>query len=560
MKKASQMSFTKTPKLGLPSDFHAYSQTDKGWATRHLKDVNIHFCGKFHEPYFHLLVDILSCEQSGNFTRLENQLRVMPEISGIIIEGRDFIFAATNKIRSKPILFTHDNDNGHTYVSTCPKYLTSHVVGEICPESCSAIQMGGYTIGRRTIFKDLFQLCAGEYLYARTGRLHVSDYWRYCERPPKDISEEQSLKELRTVTLGIFEELRDQLDGAPILIPLSAGYDSRLVISALKMLGTKNIRSFSYGYSDGFEVSTARQLSSYLDLPWIELKPHSGMKTEFLRSEEFNSYLDYIDTFSNAPFLQDIHHLWELKQTQGIEEGTYIINGNTGDFISGNHIPGDFNEQTVDKDIIAYVVLKHFGLWDHQGSPPSFDKVTQQITNELASYTKQSPFLSAKHAFAKYENFEFMHRQTKFLISGQQAYDFLGLNWALPLWHNNYIDFWTKIPLNLKLHQRLYKQFLTSENWMGVWQNMPVNAKNIRPNWIIGPRLLAMAVFALRGKDPWHRFERKYFQYFMDLTGTYRRFNYAKVCSDNRGARNQLAFIAEEYLSSKGIPITFSKD
>lgn len=550
------MSFTKTTKLGSASGPYAYSQTEKGWQKRRGKNVLIHFCGKFHKTYFENLVNILSREESVDLSNLEKQIRIMPETSGIIIEGHNFIFAATNKIRTKPILFAQNNDR--TYVSTCPHYLTSHLPSEFCPESCAAVQMGGYTIGRKTIFKDFFQLCAGEYLYARKGQLHVSNYWRYCEQVPINISEDQSLRELRTVTLGIFEELRDKLNGAPILVPLSAGYDSRLVISALKMLGTKNIRSFSYGYSDGFEVSIARQLSGYLNVPWIHLQPHSGMKTEFLRSEEFNSYLNYIDTFSNAPFLQDIHHLWELQKTQGIEEGTFIINGNTGDFISGNHIPRNFNEQTVDKEVTAYIMRKHFKLWDNQATPPSFRKVTEQITTELASYSKQSPFLKTKHAFIKYENFEFLHRQTKFLISGQQAYDFLGLNWALPLWHQNYVDFWTKIPLRLKLNQRLYKHFLQTENWMGVWKNMPVNAKNIRPKWIIGPRLFAKTMFAFSGKEPWHRFERKYFQYFMDLTGTYRRFNYSKICLDNRGARNQLAFIAEEYLSNKGIPTNFN--
>ncbi len=531
-----------------------FSQKERGWKQRYHKGVKIHFCGKFNTKYFSHLIKILLSGDQPNLSMLEAHLIGCTNNNSFIIETDRFTFASTDRLRTKPIFYTTVNESIH--VSTCPKNIAMWGQNHICPNAALAIQMSGCTIGRETIYEAIFQLCAGEYLFASANRLRVSKYSHYITKSPKELSMEQACKELRNVTLGIFEELRDKLDGTPILIPLSAGYDSRLVISALKFIGTKNLRSVSYGYENGFEVSTAREIALYLGVPWFRITPHSKQKTAFLRSSEFTDYLDYVDNLSSVPFLQDIHHFWELKREHGIDDGTYVINGNTGDFISGNHIPADFNENPNVDDIVEKICEKHFSLWKHDVNSQNLADIKIMLTDELLSYKNCGEFLNTKNAFILFESFEFLHRQTKYVISGQQAYEYLGFRWALPLWHGQFIDFWSEVPFQLKIHQRLYRHFLLSENWMGVWQNLPLNKKNITPKWIVYPRLLAKAVHFFSGKESWHRFERRYFQYFMDVTGTYRRFEYQKIIKDCRGARNQMAFLAEEYLTNKGVPIT----
>ncbi len=117
-----------------------------------------------------------------------------------------------------------------------------------------------------------------------------------------------------------------------------------------------------------------------------------------------------------------------------------------------------------------------------------------------------------------YEYAEFQDRQCRYVITGQRIYEFLGHEWRLPLWDNDYLQFWERVPLAEKAGQGLYARMLTNANWGGVWQDVPVNRKTIRPLSLIPFRLAAKLLHAPFGRERWHRFERRYFQYWMDAT------------------------------------------
>ena len=74
------------------------------------------------------------------------------------------------------------------------------------------------------------------------------------------------------------------------------------------------------------------------------------------------------------------------------------------------------------------------------------------------------------------------------------------------------------MPLAEKAGQGLYARMLTNANWGGVWQDVPVNRKTIRPLSVIPVRLAAKLLHAPFGRERWHRFERRYFQYWLDAT------------------------------------------
>ena len=46
------------------------------------------------------------------------------------------------------------------------------------------------------------------------------------------------------------------------------------------------------------------------------------------------------------------------------------------------------------------------------------------------------------------------------MITGQRIYECLGHDWRLPLWDNDYLDFWETVPLRFKAGQRLYNEML----------------------------------------------------------------------------------------------------
>ena len=96
-----------------------------------------------------------------------------------------------------------------------------------------------------------------------------------------------------------------------------------------------------------------------------------------------------------------------------------------------------------------------------------------------------------------YEYSEFIDRQSKYVISGQRMYEYYGYSWRLPLWDEEYILFWKKVPLEYKLKQKLYfLKCFKINNFGDVWgEDIPVNKKTIVPKWLIPLRFICKLPF-----------------------------------------------------------------
>ena len=74
-----------------------------------------------------------------------------------------------------------------------------------------------------------------------------------------------------------------------------------------------------------------------------------------------------------------------------------------------------------------------------------------------------------KQIFGVIENIQLEERQSKHCLSRQRNYEFFGLDWALPLWDNEYLKFWERIPFELKLNRNFYVDTLSKRNLQSVW-------------------------------------------------------------------------------------------
>ena len=164
-----------------------------------------------------------------------------------IIESPLFSFAFVDRIQSYPIYYFKNNDE--VCVTNSAILLRNRFkINQICESSLLEFQMAGYVSGKDTIYENLSQLQAGEVLFLiyqkNTETKRYFSYW------PKELhkkNEEELLESLHHCTLKTFSQMIETLDGRPVWIPLSGGYDSRLVLSLLLDLKYDNIKTFSYG-------------------------------------------------------------------------------------------------------------------------------------------------------------------------------------------------------------------------------------------------------------------------------------------------------------------------
>ena len=117
-----------------------------------------------------------------------------------------------------------------------------------------------------------------------------------------------------------------------------------------------------------------------------------------------------------------------LKKQGLISKEDVIINGQTGDFISGGHIPQILiKKKSSIKVLINNIIDKHYGLWTNLQTKENKKIIFEIIKKKLSKIEKYNPSLEEYFEYWEYEE-----RQSKFIINGQKTYDFLNIKWELP--------------------------------------------------------------------------------------------------------------------------------
>lgn len=475
----------------------------------------------------------------------------------LVFEGPGWTMAATDRIASIPLAYASDGD-GWAIDGEAVRLAQRLGLGEIEPGAALAIAMAGYTIGRASLYRGIEALAPGEAVLFRGGAdPERRRYYAYAPRPRGDGA---SAKDLLRVTRRVFEKTIAGLDGRTVLIPLSAGLDSRLVASALAELGYRNVKCFSYGRIGNHEALAGRRIAERLGLPWTFV-PHSpAQQKAHFESADCRAYERYADTLQAIPFQQDFHAVQTLKENGYAPQDAVFVNGQSGDYITGHHIPdallepsGGSDEEAAWRRVLDAAIAKHFDLWSSLKTPGNLARIERLLRDDLAE-AGLGPGDPAED-FARYEASEFRNRQSKYVVAGQRTYEWFGFEWRLPLWDREYLDFWAAAPLAAKARQRLYRETLVAADWGGVWGDGFWPARTITPGWMRPIRFAAKAAHAPLGRARWHRFERRYIAWWIDPVCNYAAAPYAVVARDRRGQRNAISWHAERYLGARGLDI-----
>ena len=248
--------------------------------------------------------------------------------------------------------------------------------------------------------------------------------------------------------------------------------------------------------------------------------------------------------------------LHNLKKNKLLDKNAIIVNGQSGDFISGNHIPkSSLKHDYSYNNRVAFLAKEHtkehYKHWKSLINETVYKSVYYYIDEAIKQIGGLPKNPSKDYAIAEF--IEFINRQTKYVINGQRNYEYFQYDWRLPLWDDEYLSFWASTQYSDKINQNLYIKALRDANWGNVWGNIEVNPLVIAPRWIIPVRLLAKLIFMPIGKKKWHLFERKYLDYFMTSTSCYGPWTYKQIITDNRGHHSPIGWLIEDYFKNKGL-------
>lgn len=346
----------------------------------------------------------------------------------VIIETRNYIFAAVDRIRSIPIFYGYIN--GDFYISDDARYIKEKVKDEEMDEiSKIEFLLTGYVTNNDTLYSNVKQLRAGEYLVFDkiNNRLKLQRYFEFRHKDFYDLSEEELIEELDKVHVNTIRRLIDSLEGRTAVIPLSGGQDSRLIAVMLKRLGYENVICFTYGKQGNSESETSKKIADYLGYKWIFVPYTMEKWDKWYNSDDMKKYMFFGDNLTSLPHIQDFPAVWEMKEKRLIPEDSVFIPGHAADFIQGSHIPLWFleREQISAKELLNSIYEQHYSLW---GWPKPKKQLNKQFAKKVTNIVKTINDCSAEDAADIFECWDWQERQAKFITNSIRVYEFLGMS------------------------------------------------------------------------------------------------------------------------------------
>lgn len=363
----------------------------------------------------------------------------------VLIENKNQFYAATDRMRTFPILlsktastlFVSDN------ISNVKGTLNTNVANDFLKVYC--------TLENTTLLNEWVQLQGGDYAVIQKESVdyEIKKYYRHYSSN-KQINAEQLFKIAEQKLIDItLQYAANRI----ILIPLSGGYDARYLLALLLQRGFKNIECYTYGKKDSYEVETAKKICDALQVKWHFIEYTNDLLHLFF-SKTWEEYSNINHHFTSLPHEQDFFALYYLKHHQLLPKNAVVMNGFCQDIHAGSFI-----EPT------QYFNLRKF-IQNKYGIHPA-----------LANYD---------NSWEGYREWLINNRLSKFIINSIRVYEFFGLDFYLPFWQTEWVNFWYSLPLEQLQQQQFYKKHIFKEHFE------PLHIGFIKPDDTINTRVLAL--------------------------------------------------------------------
>jgi len=292
------------------------------------------------------------------------------------------------------------------------------------PEAVASLAKIYCTQGSETLLPGWKTIPAGHVLIVDIpgNNTRLQRYFDHfiSEKTPRTTAFNQQFLE---ITHQWAEQIARFAEGRPIWIPLSGGYDSRLLLSILIQAQVPNLHAYTYGKEFSPEVHTAHKVAKQLKIDWHFI-PYLDKAFQYFFTEAWEQYALHNHHYQSLPHEQDFFALFALSQKGVLSEDFVVIPGYCGDIAGGSFLK-NYPIRTGD-----YILQKH-GL--------TTDKFEQHI----------DPWDS-------YQQWLSENRLSKFIVNSVRLFEYFGGQWMLPMWHRDFLHLFYALPHEARWEEKTY--------------------------------------------------------------------------------------------------------
>lgn len=395
---------------------------------------------------------------SGSIKEWAETLKKLTGFYALVKQENNRVFASVDHIRSNP-LFYAITEHGF-FLSDSAEWVRQQAKETVMDEYAKAeFQLTGYVTGHNTLYKNVKQLQAGECLVYADNKIEVERYYSFEHSEPDEYDEKALLAELDTVARESIQRLISYANGRQIVLPLSGGYDSRLIAALLKEADYENILTFTYGVKGNKEAAYSKIVAENLGLKWHFIEYTEALWKDAWKTDERKRYQLEASNWTSLAHMQDWLAVKVMKEQGNVDNNAVFAPGHSGDMVAGSHIPSFIHENLsasyTRDELIGHLFSKHYSLTKHENVHFPVSIFKEEIEKTLL--VQQS--YSAKEFANECERHNWQNRQAKFIFNSVRVYEFFDYDWWIPLWDKEFVGFFEGLPLPLRNHH-WYKEYV----------------------------------------------------------------------------------------------------
>ena len=382
-------------------------------------------------------------------------------------------YIVSDRARSIPLYYAIDGG----IVSDRGRIVKDEIGGVVDPVAESEFLLTRYVTGPETVWEGVSATHPGEVVELNGGDLRRWRYWEYWPASTRDTtgSTEDPMDVLRRGFETALDRLQRVADGRPIVVPLSGGYDSRLLAAAL-VARDHEVVGFTFGRSGHPDVELSREVADRLRIRW-EFVPYSAADWwEWYHSEACERYRTEAFGGDALPFLAEWPAIHRLLEEERVPADALFCPGHTvatpserlpafavesgGQGETGCGLVNETGSRPIEATVealVAYILERHYNLWewdDEAFASAARKRIERGLLGDRPPAAVNSPATAA----AAYERWEWNGRMTTFTNGDLRVYEDAGVDWWLPLWDPAYVRSWEQIPLAARRNKRLHAE------------------------------------------------------------------------------------------------------
>lgn len=334
--------------------------------------------------------------------------------------------------------------------------------------------MSGLVLNNATLCRNIYQVQSGEAFVAAVAAdsaneiVQAKRYRMFRPNGSSPKSYEDLLREYDQVLTRCFERALKVVRGRPILVPLSGGYDSRLMLLMLKRLGVKQVSTYTYGLCEE-ETSRSQEVARALGVPWrlCDYSPSAWQRA--VETEGLREYMRQASNLSSVACLQEWLGIREHIKAGLADNNTVVMPGYAADLPAGSFLSWSCAQKITTRKMFEKSLWRNrLSDWNRSAFPEAvLGAVASEVRKTIDCFSDTVQDWRVAH-----DTWMFTEKVPKFTVNAIRAADWNGCDWWLPFFDEEFLVFWEGVPVQFRLGERLHCDY-TDRLYMSLTNSAP---------------------------------------------------------------------------------------